>query len=256
MNPHRSGRTQDEEKTDAFVKVAKFLQENDDEQITVGDLIALMSDYMADCESTAYGHTHMKAKLLEHFGDQILITEINGKANVVTFRSTAETILQEFHAHQKDHPEQEKMYIIQAAAKLTKNDIKLVETSTEHYPPVAEIKTEERCLDFLPDTLKLLLQGILTGKDISTKLASIGQAIMQAARPRVPLAPLQVGLGIQLHHHLYHVSSSTPFTATDSAVPIKKCRGLDKKLLWIKELKYRTILLSLFNMLQIMLITT
>lgn len=56
-------------------------------------------------------------------------------------------------------------------------------------------------MDFLPDTLKLLLQGILTGKDISTKLASIGQAIMQVARPRDLLAPLQVGLGIQLHHH-------------------------------------------------------
>jgi len=143
----RVGRPQDEEKTDAFVKVAKFLQENDDKQITVGDLIALMSDYMAGSVSTAYGHTHMKAKLLEHFGDQILITEINGKANVVTFRSTAETILQEFHAHQKDHPEQ-KTYIIQAAAKLIKNDIKLVETSTGHYPPVDKIETEERCLGF------------------------------------------------------------------------------------------------------------
>ena len=179
----RVGRPQDEEKTDAFVKVAKFLQENDDEQITVDDIIALMTDYMADSESTAYGHTHMKAKLLQHFGDQILITEINGKANVVTFRSTAETILQEFHAHQKDYPEQEKKYIIQAAAKLIKNDTQLVETSTEHYPPVDEIETEERCLDILPDTLKLLLQGILTGKDISTKLAYTGQAIMQAACP-------------------------------------------------------------------------
>ena len=78
----------------------------------------------------------------------------------------AETILQEFHVHQKDHPEQEKKHIIKAAAKLIKNDIKLVETSTEHYPPVDEIETEDRCLNFLPDTLKLLLEGILTGKDI------------------------------------------------------------------------------------------
>ncbi len=31
--------------------------------------------------------------------------------------------------------------------------------------------------------------------------ASLGQAIMQATRPRVLLAPLQVGLGVQLHHH-------------------------------------------------------
>ena len=108
---------------DAFLRVAKFLQDNDDEQITLNDLIDLMNDFMANSESTAYGHTHMKARLKEHFGDQILITEINGKSNVVTFRSTAETILQEFHARQNDHPEEEKKHIIKAAAKLIKNDI-------------------------------------------------------------------------------------------------------------------------------------
>ena len=125
---------------DAFLRVAKFLRDNDDEQITVNDLIDLMNDFMADSESTAYGHTHMKARLKEHFGDQILITEINGKSNVVTFRSTAETTLQEF---QNDHPEEEKKHIIKAASKLIKNDIKLIEPSTENYPPVAEIETEE-----------------------------------------------------------------------------------------------------------------
>ena len=33
------------------------------------------------------------------------------------------------------------------------------------------------------------------------KIASIGQAIMQAARPQILLAPLQFGLGVQIHHH-------------------------------------------------------
>ena len=119
----RLGRPQNEEKMDAFLRVANFLQDNDDEQITLNDLIDLMNDFMANSESTGYGHTHMKARLKEHFGDQILITEINGKSNVVTFRSTAETILQEFHARQNDHPEEEKKHIIKAAAKLIKNDI-------------------------------------------------------------------------------------------------------------------------------------
>ena len=39
------------------------------------------------------------------------------------------------------------------------------------------------------------------GKGSQRKIASIGQAIMQAARPRVLLAPLHVSLGVQLHHH-------------------------------------------------------
>ena len=32
------------------------------------------------------------------------------------------------------------------------------------------------------------------------KCASIGQALMQATRPRVLIAPLQIGLAVQLHH--------------------------------------------------------
>ena len=53
----RLGRPQDKEKVD------DFLQDNDDEQITVNDLIDLMNDFMADSESTPYSHTHMKARL-------------------------------------------------------------------------------------------------------------------------------------------------------------------------------------------------
>ena len=49
--------------------------------------------------------------------------------------------------------------------------------------------------------MRVLLSDLITGKYVQTKLASIGQAIMQAARPRVLLAPLQIGLGVQLHHH-------------------------------------------------------
>lgn len=48
------------------------------------------------------------------------------------------------------------------------------------------------CLNFLPDSLTFLLEGILVRQDFGLKLASIGQVIMQAARPRVLLAPLQV----------------------------------------------------------------
>ena len=36
---------------------------------------------------------------------------------------------------------------------------------------------------------------------MTQKFASIGQAIIQATRPRVLIAPLQVGLAIQMHHH-------------------------------------------------------
>ena len=62
------------------------------------------------------------------------------------------------------------------------------------------IETEaETNANLLPQTLKLLLEGILASKD-DVKVSSSRQAIIQAARPRVTLAPLQAGLAVQLHH--------------------------------------------------------
>jgi len=49
--------------------------------------------------------------------------------------------------------------------------------------------------------LTVLLTNMLFQKVECVKIAAIGQAIMQASRPRVFMAPLQLGLGIQLHHH-------------------------------------------------------
>ena len=102
VKKRKIGRPQDEQKNDAFLKVAWFLQENDDEQITVVDLVEKMEEYLGDSASTAYGRTHMKARLQEHFGDQIFVTEINGKPNVVTFRRTVANILYDFHAQPKN----------------------------------------------------------------------------------------------------------------------------------------------------------
>ena len=74
----------------------------------------------------------------------------------------------------------------------------MIKTSNDIYPL---IETEaETNANFLPQTQKLLLEGILASKD-DVKVASIGQAIIQAAQPRVILAPLQFGLAVQLHHH-------------------------------------------------------
>ena len=46
-------------------------------------------------EYTAYSRVHMCSKLKECFGDRIVITHINGKSNVVTFRNTYTGFLQE-----------------------------------------------------------------------------------------------------------------------------------------------------------------
>ncbi len=109
-------------------------------------------------------------------------------------------MLHDFYCHKRGDPDTEKMRIVETAAKLIRDDIKAVATSHSVYPACDELGSDE-AIKFLPETLRVFLEKVIARKGVRTKVSSIGQAIMQAARPRVLLAPLQVGLGVQLHHH-------------------------------------------------------
>ena len=89
----RSDRPSDVRKEGAFNYGIEFLCKNDNEQITVGDLVNKLVESLGDDEES-YSTKYMRAKLLDHQGDNIVITNISGRADVATFRSTAAKILQ------------------------------------------------------------------------------------------------------------------------------------------------------------------
>ena len=197
----KPGRPCDTAQTEAFTKVIAYLEQNDEEQITISDLIQKMEDYLEGTDSEAYGFTHMKDQIKKQFGQKIVITEIDGKPNVVTLWSTASTILHEFYSHPKqDSPDLEKIRILETAAKLIRNDVKSLVQQKDLYPDSSELASINDATAFLPISLQIFLKGLFTSSQAETKTASIGQAIVQATRPRVILAPLQLGLGVQLHH--------------------------------------------------------
>ncbi|XP_052087706.1 uncharacterized protein LOC127724691 [Mytilus californianus] len=76
-----------------------------------------------------------------------------------------------------------------------------MEFSRSVYSSPATIASCEENIAYLPDSLKQLLGGIFSEKDCDLKVAAIGQSIMQATRSRSLIAPLQLGLGVQMHHH-------------------------------------------------------
>ena len=91
----KQGRPTDTDKEEAFLIVALYLDENDDEQITVGELVLKMKEYYSGEDS--YTHKYMKKRITEHFDNNVIITEINGKPNVVLLRSNSAYIPQEFY---------------------------------------------------------------------------------------------------------------------------------------------------------------
>lgn len=95
------------------------------------------------------------------------------------------------------------MDIIITAAKLIKKDIKEKKIdSTGSYNLFKTLSSEEATLDLIPASLQCFLREIFVDKS-TMKMASIGQAIVQAARPSAVIAPLQLGHAVQLHNQYW-----------------------------------------------------
>ena len=70
--------------------------EKNDEQITVPDLTRMMRQYAEAKGRDSYDSRYLKKRIEEDFEGKIVITNVNGNSDVVTFRSTAAKILQDF----------------------------------------------------------------------------------------------------------------------------------------------------------------
>lgn len=153
------------------------------------------------CGDTSYSVVHMKKRVQTYFGSDIIITEVNGKPNIVTFRRTASSILNEFYRRPSAKSlEEEKLSMIGTAAKLIKADIMSLKDSKAVYPSSVNIHSEKNII-FVPDSLQTLLRASFSQNDSSVKVASVGKAIIQASRPRTLIAPLQIALSVFMHHH-------------------------------------------------------
>ena len=197
------GRPADEVLEEAFSKVCAFLEENDEEQFTVSDLSDKMGEFLREMASDAdpFCTKNMKIRLIAHYGEKICISLKDGCKDLVTLRDTADQILRDFFLQSKDGDiEVQKREIIEAAAKLIISEIKdTVPGVCGTYPSSNDLSLEAT-LEYLPMSVRLLCEKLCVGKEVQRKVAAIGQIIIQAVRPRAVIAPLQLGLAVQLHY--------------------------------------------------------
>ena len=178
-----------------------FFEDNDEEQLTVTDLAKKMTEYLVEGDSATYSNKWLKYKLEEKYGDSLFIAECEGLPNIVTFREKTRKILRDYFSIQENDEEAQKRAIIETAAKLIKSDIKsMIPSSTDEYPKTSSLECQS-ALDYIPLSLRCLLENLFVGNDIRRKVASIGQSVVQVVRLRAVVAPLQLGLAVQLHHH-------------------------------------------------------
>ena len=195
------GRPEATDTTEAFKNVVSYVEENEGCVLTMSELIQLMED---TCGDRAYSYKHMKNRLIDHFGDSISINALGNTEAKVRMKHKASEMIDLFTNDTEGLSESEKRkHVISAAAKMIKADINSIqtETSKKFYPSFSTVSSTQENTEFIPESLQTLLTVLISGNDTSVKLASLGQAIVQACRPKGLLAPLQIGLGVQLHHH-------------------------------------------------------
>ena len=113
---------------------------------------------------------------------------------------TAKILRTNFETSKDGDSESQKRAIIATAAKLLKCDIKTeIPSVTDRYPSPQSLKLDTT-FDYLPISLRTMLNKLFVGTDKDEKVAAIGQSIIQAVRPRALVVPLQIGLATQLHH--------------------------------------------------------
>ena len=82
-----------------------------------------------------YGLQYMK-KLQEYFNEKLFFTNLDGRTNIITFRINASTVQRDNYKKSKcDNVEEETKCFGETAAKIIRNDIKVLYWST-NYPNV------------------------------------------------------------------------------------------------------------------------
>ena len=136
----------------------------------------------------------MKKRLLEHLENDIFITEINGKQNVVTLRITAASIVHDFYSCGKDEDSQaNQLRIVETAAKLIQNDIKHMQAKEEYSTP-AEMSDVQENIEYAPESLVHLVRVLLSGKDVQVNIEYAPESLVHLVRVLLSGKDVQVNI--------------------------------------------------------------
>lgn len=142
-----------------------------------------------------YSCKWLKTKLIEKYTDSIFFTEVQGKPNVVCFTDTARCLINDkWYENRKNNIEEEAERVVKLAAQIILCQIRSTEFNTDVYPSHEQMSNIELGKGWLPTYLRVFMESLVK-KEL--KQVSIGQAIVNAVKPRSSIAPIMFGLGIE-----------------------------------------------------------
>ena len=200
----KRGRPEDDDLAAAFDDLFAFLKENDECQYSVEELHEKLGEYLPACTSVC-SEKNMRKKLVDHFGDDVIITSLHGRKPVVCFRDTGFKIINSsWYTQKSQDPAEERLRIVKTAAAIIREDIRSMAYITDAYAP-ADTAFDDTA-SVIPHTLNVFMDDVINkwkkGDDKGRKRAVINHAIISATRPRSFLSMIQVGLALYIHRHV------------------------------------------------------
>ena len=83
-----------------------------------------MAEILEHSNCEPYTSWYLKKKIIERFGDDVVIAEIDGRPDVITMRPTVAIIVHNFYYKPKeDSTHREEIRLVKAAATMIKSDM-------------------------------------------------------------------------------------------------------------------------------------
>ena len=191
-----TGRPIDSARHSIFEKLCDWLEVADEELYTLAELQDRMKEIGASDD--VYSIKRLKRKLIEHYEDHILFSEISGKKNVICFHDMAKRIISnKWYNERENNFTDESHRIVIAAAKLIKAEIRDALYNHDEYPLSPDYDNVKRAKEWLPSLLNVFMEHVV-GSEL--KQVAVSQAIVQAARPKSVISPILFGLGVSVDH--------------------------------------------------------
>lgn len=167
----RTGRTVNDERIAGFLHATSFLEENDDEPISISHLCKLMGENGCEAYSTYY----MKEKLKEKYGEKLVINNKDGCSDIVSLTTSVGKILRDFYATPKlKTDEEEKIRFMETAGSIIRNDLKDRKCRSDIYDIFDGLTDKKEAVGFIPVSLQILLGSIIVAKGSNDNIISLG----------------------------------------------------------------------------------
>ena len=201
------GRPLDQDKSKGFEQLCTYLDTNNECQYSITELYELYESFSGgggggSCGNGGgdlYTQKRLHQRLIDHYGEEMVITCMSGKPTVYSFRDHSHRILREKWIKDRKMDFSDTNDIIDLAASIIRDEIRTKVYDSSEYPDMSDLSQAQ---ELVPSSLDRLLRGIFKSKPNSSserRITAIAHSIIAACRPRSFVSPILLAISVYIH---------------------------------------------------------